>query len=88
MVLALVLTGVLVCQVSALRTMLRSRRLHAARRPPLITDLVWVAIPVAVVLFLAVRSSIVALNLAVPAMALVTTMEVPNPAVSSPIFVH
>jgi len=61
MVLGLVLTGVLVCQVRALAAVVRSRRTLASQRTPRVTDLVWIAIPVAVVLLLAARSWIVAL---------------------------
>ena len=85
-VLALALTGVLACQARALVTVLRSRRVLAARRPSRITDLVWVAIPVAVVLFLAARSWIVALDLGSPALAIVTPVEVSARPVSPPIF--
>ncbi len=85
-VLALVLTGVLACQAWAFASVLRARRLLAARRRPRTTDLVWVAIPVAVVLFLAARSWIVALDLGSPAMAVVTTVEVSAQPVSPPIF--
>ncbi len=85
-VLALVLTGVLACQARALVTVLRSRQVLAARRPACITDLVWVAIPVAVVLFLAARSWIVAFDLGSPAMAVVAPVEVSARPVSPPIF--
>lgn len=63
MVLALILTLVLACQARTLAAALRARRLHASARPPRITELAWVALPVAVVLFLAARSFIVALDL-------------------------
>ena len=85
-VLALVLTGVLACQARAFAAVLRSRRVLAAQRPPRRTDLVWVAIPVAVVVFLAARSWIVALDLGSPAMAVVTPAEVAARPVSPPIF--
>ena len=75
-VLALVLTVVLVCQARAFAIVLRGRRVMATRRRPRISDLVWVAIPVVVVLFLAARSVIVALDLGSPAMAGVTPIEV------------
>lgn len=84
--LALVLTGVLACQARAFATVLRSRRVLAARRPPRITDLVWVAIPLAVVLFLAARSWIVAFDLGSPVMAIVAPVEVSARPVSPPIF--
>ena len=85
-VLAVVLTGVLVCQARAFRTVLRSRRLLAAGRPSRTTDLVWVAIPVAVVVFLAARSWFVALDLGSPAMAVVAPVEVSARSISPPIF--
>jgi len=74
-VLALVLTGVLACQAGALATVLRARRAVSARRPARTTDLVWVAIPVAVVLFLAARSWIIAFDLRSPAMAVAAPAE-------------
>jgi heme/copper-type cytochrome/quinol oxidase subunit 2 len=85
-VLALVLSGVLACQARALAMVLRARRAVAARRPPRITDLVWVAIPVAVVVFLAARSWVVALDLGAPAMAVVTPVEVSARQASPPVF--
>jgi heme/copper-type cytochrome/quinol oxidase subunit 2 len=62
-VLALILTLALVRQVRALAAVFRQRRVLATRRERRITELVWVAIPVAVVFFLAARSWIVALDL-------------------------
>ena len=85
MVLALILTLVLACQARALAAALRSRRLHASRHPPRITELVWVAIPVAVVLFLAARSWIVALDLGPPATASVVPVTVSVRPASLPI---
>lgn len=85
-VLALLLTGVLACQASALAIVLRSRRVLSARRPTRITDLVWVTIPVAVVVFLAARSWIVAFDLNRPAMAVVAPVEVSARPISPPIF--
>src|SRR6266542_1793182 len=85
-VLAVVLTLVLACQAGAFAAVLRSRRVLAAQRPPRIRDLVWVAIPVAVVLFLAARSWIVALDLGPPAMANVRPVDVSARPPSPPIF--
>jgi glycerol-3-phosphate acyltransferase PlsY len=76
--LALVLTLVLVCQARALAAVLRRRRVQ-------ITELVWVIIPVAVVLFLAARSWIVAFDLSLPALAGVTPVEVSAQPSSAPI---
>ena len=77
---ALVLTALLACQARALAAVLRSRHALAARRRPRITDLVWVAIPVAVVLALTVRSWVVALDLGSPAVAAVGPVELgPRP---------
>jgi hypothetical protein len=84
-VLALVLTGVLACQAGALLTVLRSRRVLSAQRPARTTDLVWVTIPVAVVLFLAARSWIMAFGPGAPAMAVVAPAEVAGRPVSPPI---
>lgn len=83
--LALVLTLVLVCQARALAAVLRRRRVLATQRPLQITELVWVIIPVAVVLFLAARSWIVALDLGLPALAGVTPVEVSAQPSSAPI---
>jgi len=85
-VLAVVLTLVLACQAGTFAAVLRSRRVLAAQRPPRIRDLVWVAIPVAVVLFLAARSWIVALDLGPPAMANVRPVDVSARPPSPPIF--
>ena len=85
-VLAVVLTGLLACQATALAAVLRSRRVLSARRPTRATDLVWVTIPVAVVLFLAARSWIIALDAGSPAMAVVAPAEVAARPVSPPIF--
>jgi heme/copper-type cytochrome/quinol oxidase subunit 2 len=68
-VVALILTLVLVWQVGAFAAVLRLRRLLATQRQRQITELVWVAIPVAVVFFLAARSWIVALDLGLPPLA-------------------
>lgn len=75
-VLALVLTGVLICQARAFAIVFRSWRMLVTRRRPRITDLIWVAIPVAVVLFLAARSWVVALDLGSPAESADKTLSV------------
>jgi heme/copper-type cytochrome/quinol oxidase subunit 2 len=75
-VLALILTLVLVWQVKALAAVLHLRRILATQRRRRITELVWVAIPVAVVVFLAARSWIVALDLGLPGLAGVAPVEV------------
>jgi len=84
--LALVLTGVLVCQARALAAVLRARRVRASARPGRIIEMVWVAIPVAVVLFLIARSWIVVLDLGPPAMAGATSVEVAARSPSSPLW--
>jgi heme/copper-type cytochrome/quinol oxidase subunit 2 len=84
--LALVLTLVLAGQAGAFTAVLRSRRALASRRPPRRTELVWVVIPVAVVLFLAARSWIIALDLGSPAVATVAPVNVSARPVSPPIF--
>ena len=75
-VLALILTLVLVWQVKAFAAVLHLRRILATQRRRRITELVWVAIPVAVVVFLAARSWIVALDLGLPGLAGVAPVEV------------
>lgn len=86
-VLALILTLVLVCQVRAFATVLRLRRALATQRQRRITELVWAAIPVAVVLFLAARSWIVALDPGLPGLAGVAPVEV-SARPSSPPILH
>ena len=86
-VLALVLTGLLACQASALACVLRFRRGLATRRPMRVTDLVWVTIPVAVVLCLAARSWIIAFDLDSPAMAVVAPAQVAARPVSPAVFI-
>ena len=76
MVVALIVTLVLVWQVRAFAAVLRLRRVLGTQGQRQITELVWVAIPVAVVFFLAARSWIVALDLGMPGLAGVTPVEV------------
>jgi heme/copper-type cytochrome/quinol oxidase subunit 2 len=83
-VVALILTLVLVWQVGAFAAVLRLRRLLATQRQRQITELVWVAIPVAVVFFLAARSWIVALDLGLPPLAGGPPVEVSAPPSSPP----
>jgi len=85
MVLALILTLMLICQAWVFASVLCLRREHATQRQPRITELVWVAIPIAAVLFLAARSWIVAFDLGPPAMAGVAPVEVSAQASSPPI---
>jgi heme/copper-type cytochrome/quinol oxidase subunit 2 len=59
----------LIYQAWVFAGVLCSRREHATQRPPRITELVWVAIPVAAVLFLAARSWVVAFDLGPTALA-------------------
>jgi heme/copper-type cytochrome/quinol oxidase subunit 2 len=80
--LALVLTLVLAGQARAFAAVLRSRRAVASRRPPRRTELVWIVIPVVVVLFLAARSWIIALDLGSPAMATMAPVNVSARSVS------
>ena len=68
-VLALILIGVLVCQARSLAIVLRRRRAMPTQRPQRVTDLVWIAIPLVAVLFLAVRTWILALDVGAPAAA-------------------
>lgn len=85
-VLALALTLVLACQAGTLAAVLRSRRALASERPTRITELVWVAIPVAVVLFLAARSWVIALDPSPPAVANAAPVDVSARPASLPIF--
>jgi len=84
-VLAFILTLMLIYQAWVFAGVLCSRREHATRRPARITELVWVAIPVAAVLFLAARSWVYAFDLGPPAMAGVAPVEVSARASSPPI---
>src|SRR5262245_11956501 len=59
---ALILTGVLICQARTLAIVLRSRRSMRTERRQRIMDMVWIAIPLVVVVFLAVRSWILVLD--------------------------
>ena len=86
-VLALILTLVLGWQVRAFAAVLHLRRMLATERQRRITELVWVAIPVAVVFFLAARSWIVALDLGLPGLAGVVPVEV-SAQPSSPPMLH
>ena len=63
LVMALILTGLLICQARTLAIVLRSRRSMRTGRHPRITDMVWIAIPLPAVVFLAVRSWVFALDL-------------------------
>jgi len=84
-VVALIVTLVLVWQVRAFAAVLRLRRVLGTQGQRQITELVWVAIPVAVVFFLAARSWIVALDLGVPGLAGVAPVEVSAQPSSPPI---
>jgi heme/copper-type cytochrome/quinol oxidase subunit 2 len=86
-VLALILALMLGYQVWVFAAVLGSRRALATKRQLQITELVWVAIPVAVVLFLAARSWIVAFDLAPSAVAGVVPVEV-SARPSSPPIIH
>jgi heme/copper-type cytochrome/quinol oxidase subunit 2 len=85
-VLALILTGVLASQVRAFVALLRSRRGISARGASRKSDVVWMAIPVAVVLVLAARSWIAAFDLSSPAPAAHAPAEVSSRLPSAPIF--
>jgi heme/copper-type cytochrome/quinol oxidase subunit 2 len=85
--LALILTLILICQTWVFAAVLYSRREHAPQRELQITELVWLAVPVAAVLFLAARSWLVAFDLGPPAMAGVAPVEV-SAQPSSPQILH
>jgi heme/copper-type cytochrome/quinol oxidase subunit 2 len=81
--LALVLTLGLVVQLQAFRAVLRSR--PAACPGPRPGDLVWAALPVAVVLALAARSWMIALDLLPPPVAAFPPPESGDPLLAPPI---
>ena len=84
-ILALVLTLMLGYQAWLFVGVMCSRRVLATQRKPRITELVSIAIPLAVVLFLAARSWMVAFDLGLPAMAGVAPVEVSAQPSSPPI---
>lgn len=69
LLLAVVLTLFLAFQAASLVFVLRYRRARVAARPPGRTDLLWTAIPIMVVLFLAARSWVAVFDLERPAVA-------------------
>ncbi len=69
LLLALALTLFLVVQAGALLVVLRSRRALAAGRTARRTEVLWTVIPVAVVLFLALRSWLAVIDVERPAAA-------------------
>ena len=77
LLLAVVLTLFLAFQAASLVFVMRYRRARVAARPPGRTDLLWTAIPIMVVLFLAARSWVAVFDLDRPAVAsAVTQVEV------------
>lgn len=86
-VLALILTLMLICQAWVLAAVLGSYRVLATQRQARFTELVWIALPVAVMLVLAARSWIVALDMGALAMAGVAPVEV-SAQPSSPSVLH
>jgi heme/copper-type cytochrome/quinol oxidase subunit 2 len=80
LLLALALTLFLAFQAGALVFVLRSRRalLTGRRRRP--TELLWTAIPVMLVLFLAARSWVAVFDLGRPAVASAVVTATPAPA--------
>jgi heme/copper-type cytochrome/quinol oxidase subunit 2 len=73
LLLAVVLTLFLAFQAASLVFVVRYRRARVAARPPGRTDLLWTAIPVMVVLFLAARSWVAVFDLDRPAVASAVT---------------
>ena len=71
--LAVVLTLFLAFQAASLVFVVRYRRARVAARPPGRTDLLWTAIPIMVVLFLAARSWVAVFDLERPAVASAVT---------------
>jgi len=77
LLLAVVLTLFLAFQAASLVFVVRYRRARVGARPPGRTDLLWTAIPIMVVLFLAARSWVAVFDLDRPAVAsAVTQVEV------------
>ena len=72
LLLALALTLFLALQANSLVFVLRSRRARVNPRAPRVTDLVWTAIPVVVVLALAARSWVAVFDVERPAAASVS----------------
>lgn len=83
LLLALALTLFLAFQAGALVFVLRSRRalLTGRRRRP--TELLWTAIPVMLVLFLAARSWVAVFDLGRPAVASAVVTATPAPTAST-----
>ena len=73
LLLAVVLTLFLAFQAASLVFVVRYRRARVAARPPGRTDLLWTAIPIMVVLFLASRSWVAVFDLERPAVASAVT---------------
>ena len=73
LLLAVVLTLFLAFQAASLVFVVRYRRARVAARPPGRADLLWTAIPIMVVLFLAARSWVAVFDLDRPAVASVVT---------------
>ncbi len=84
LLLAIILTLFLALQARSLVVVLRYRRTGIAARPPRRTDLLWTCIPVAIVLFLAVRSCVAVFGLAQPEIAAAVTGADPDAARSLP----
>ena len=77
LLLAVVLTLFLAFQAASLVFVVRYRRARVAARPPGRTDLLWTAIPIIIVLFLAARSWVAVFDLERPAVAsAVTRVEI------------
>src|SRR5262245_6160448 len=78
LLLAIVLTLFLALQAKSLALVLRHRRAMVAARPPRRTDLVWTCIPVALVLFLAVRSWVAVFGVVQPEIAAAVAQAEPD----------
>ena len=76
LLLAVVLTLFLAFQAASLVFVVRYRRARVAARPPGRTDLLWTAIPIMVVLFLAARSWVAVFDLERPAVVSAVTQAV------------
>ena len=80
LLLAVILTLFLAFQARSLMVVLRHRRARVTARAPRATDLLWTAIPVALVLFLATRSWMAVFGLEQPTAASAVTRAEPAAA--------
>lgn len=85
LLLAVVLTLFLAFQAASLVLVMRYRRARLGIRPPGRTDLLWTAIPIMIVLFLAARSWVAVFDIERPAAASAVTQAELGPAGVGPV---